>query len=96
MVCVQVLLKRKWDPYTTNCLQDCSEMYGDASSSMSGIITEYNVKRYADASFHLSAVEEDPMTCESQFKQPKPLTTQNGEAIKLTSLSLAIINLNLK
>lgn len=87
------LLKKKWDPYTTQCLKDCVELYTDSADSLSEIEGEYKEKLYADAQTHLSAVEDSATTCESQFKAQKPLTSQNLEAQQSTRLVLAIINI---
>ncbi|KAI4370326.1 hypothetical protein MLD38_018689 [Melastoma candidum] len=88
------LLKKKvWDPYTASCLKDCVELYTDAVDDIPDIEAEYKGKSYADAQTHLSAIEDSSITCETQFKEKKPITSQNLEATQSASLALAIINL---
>ncbi|KAF7851351.1 hypothetical protein BT93_L4082 [Corymbia citriodora subsp. variegata] len=80
---IQELLKQQWDPYVQKCLSDCSELYSDAAETTKEAVGAYQEKRYPDVHNSVTTVSSNGVT--------SPLTKQNGGAVQLSYMELAIV-----
>ncbi|KAK8626223.1 hypothetical protein V6N13_133874 [Hibiscus sabdariffa] len=93
----KLLSNKGLDPYVRSCLQDCSELYSDAGSSLAKGEKAFEGKDYGTANSVISAAMDSASTCEDQFKEKKgvvsPLTKENNSFFQLNAISLAFINM---
>ncbi|KAL4335230.1 hypothetical protein GQ457_07G011080 [Hibiscus cannabinus] len=93
----KLLSNKGLDPYVRSCLQDCSELYSDAGSSLAKGEKAFEGKDYGTANSVISAAMDSSSTCEDQFKEKKgvvsPLTKENNNFFRLNAISLAFINM---
>ncbi|RDX78535.1 hypothetical protein CR513_41177, partial [Mucuna pruriens] len=69
---VSKLLKNKsFDPYTKACLRDCFELYSDSLSDLDDAVSAFKSMDLFTAIVKLSAVLDNTVTCEDQFKDKK-------------------------
>ncbi|XP_010906022.1 putative invertase inhibitor [Elaeis guineensis] len=87
------LLKKTTDNATSQCLSDCSSMYSGLVDTLNDAISAITSKHYLDANSDLSAAIDVSITCETGFAELKvksPLTKENDDSRKLSTLALAI------
>lgn len=90
---ISALLKKNSDVKTRQCLGDCASMYSDLVDNLSDTIGYIQSKSYDQAKTYLSAAEDVGGNCEDGFKEldvPSPMTKENDDAQRLSSLALAI------
>ncbi|XWS38684.1 hypothetical protein CRYUN_Cryun19dG0152900 [Craigia yunnanensis] len=93
----KLLENKNLENYTRMCLEDCSELYSDAGSSLQSASHSVESKAYKAAIFTLSAVLTDSDTCEEGFKEKEglvsPLLKENNDFYQLTAISLAFASM---
>ncbi|CDP13407.1 unnamed protein product [Coffea canephora] len=93
----RLIASKKFDPFVVDCLRDCLERYANAVSKVVLAIGAFLSDHYGAANMFLSAVVEESMSCEAEFRQkkgePTPLVKENYYMFELSIIGLCIINL---
>ncbi|XWS38682.1 hypothetical protein CRYUN_Cryun19dG0152000 [Craigia yunnanensis] len=95
---ISKLLKNKnLENYTRMCLEDCSELYSYAGSSLQCASHSIESKAYRAANLAISAALDDSNTCEKGFKDKEglvsPLSKENNDFFQLTAIPLAFASM---
>ncbi|TYH81531.1 hypothetical protein ES332_D03G207300v1 [Gossypium tomentosum] len=93
----KLLDNKTLDTYARHCLEDCSELYSGAGSSIQSGGKAFEGKDYGTANAEISSAMDAPDTCEEQFKEKKgyvsPLTKENNNFFQLLAIILSFMNL---
>ncbi|KAL3499817.1 hypothetical protein ACH5RR_038910 [Cinchona calisaya] len=88
---------KEFDPFATECLRDCLELYANSVSKIVMAIGAFLKEQFGAATVFLSVVVEETMSCEAEFRQKKgeatPLVKENYDLFELSIIGLCIINL---
>ncbi|XP_057510337.1 putative invertase inhibitor [Actinidia eriantha] len=93
----QLLKNKQLDPYVRQCLNDCFDLYSDATLSIKEAMKHYKFKRYIDANFAISSIMDASTTCEQGFQEKSgvisPLTKRNNDTFQLSAMTLFMIHI---
>lgn len=85
------------DPFALSCLNDCLELYSNATVALIEGAAVFLTEHYSVADLRVSAVMEASKTCEEGFKAKKgeasPLTEENYNLFQLCDIALCIIHM---
>ncbi|KAJ4838191.1 hypothetical protein Tsubulata_018754 [Turnera subulata] len=85
------------DPFALACLQDCLELYLNATVSLIDGVAAFLSEHYSVANEKVSRVMKSSTTCEGLFAEKKgevcPLARENYNLYQLCNLALCIIHL---
>lgn len=84
------------DAYLKSCLEDCLELYTDASRSLKMSRRYVSKGRFDDANIWVSSVVDSAETCDEGFQEKEGVNNlmakRDGDLFQLSVISLAIIN----
>ncbi|XP_010905256.1 putative invertase inhibitor [Elaeis guineensis] len=93
---ISILLKKTKDNATQQCLRTCSTIYSFMVDRLNYISSAITSKHYSDARIYLSSVMGIVRECEAQFGDmhiKSPLTKENDDSLKLSILTLDLVDL---
>ncbi|MCL7030227.1 hypothetical protein MKW94_008579 [Papaver nudicaule] len=92
----QLQKKAEYQPFTQQCLSDCTEHYMDAVDQLEDSLAAIDAQGFNDVSTWVEAAMTDADSCEEGFKDgsgPSLLTDRNTVFNQLCSNALAIANM---
>ncbi|KAH7514337.1 hypothetical protein FEM48_Zijuj11G0078100 [Ziziphus jujuba var. spinosa] len=93
----QLLTNKTLDPFALACLEDCSEHYSEAITTLKDSIKIFLEKDYDTARRLLTVVMTAVTTCEDCFKDKEgvvsPLENENYSLFQLSDIALCIVHL---
>ncbi|XP_021750051.1 putative invertase inhibitor [Chenopodium quinoa] len=91
----QLLQDKKVSKRYKGVLKDCLELYSDALSTLSEVVSDFRAQRFVDANVKVSSVMEASTTCEDGFEEVgvSPLTQENNRIFQLSAVALSIMNI---
>lgn len=92
---IKMLLRKRWDAFTRQCLEDCLELYHESTSSVREAMKCYRGGDFGGANAKVSAAMTGFSSCEDGFKDKKggvsPLKKRNNDAFQLSAIALSIM-----